>query len=68
MATCGCWRVRHGFFRRWTSHHPAAELSADGVPTVWYGREGVTVGVLAHNADENYEEGRELIERGALLP
>ena len=35
---------------------------------VWYGREGVTVGVLAHNADEVYEEGRELIERGAPLP
>jgi 3-phenylpropionate/trans-cinnamate dioxygenase ferredoxin reductase subunit len=35
---------------------------------VWYGREGVAVGVLAHNADEEYEEGRELIERGAPLP
>jgi len=35
---------------------------------VWYGREGVTVGVLGHNADEDYEEGRELIERGAPLP
>ncbi len=35
---------------------------------VWYGKEGVAVGVLAHNADEEYEEGRELIERGAPLP
>jgi NADPH-dependent 2,4-dienoyl-CoA reductase/sulfur reductase-like enzyme len=35
---------------------------------VWYGREGVTVGVLAHNTDEEYEEGRELIERGAPVP
>ena len=35
---------------------------------VWYGREGTTVGVLGHNADEEYEEGRELIERGAPLP
>ena len=35
---------------------------------VWYGREGTTVGVLAHNADEDYEEGRKLIERGAPLP
>ena len=35
---------------------------------VWYGREGVTVGVLAHNADEDYEEGRELVERRAPLP
>ncbi len=36
--------------------------------TVWYGKEGVIVGVLAHNADENYEEGRRLIEQGAPLP
>jgi 3-phenylpropionate/trans-cinnamate dioxygenase ferredoxin reductase component len=36
--------------------------------TVWYGKEGVTVGVLAHNADEDYEEGRGLIEQGAPLP
>ncbi|CAA9434866.1 MAG: Ferredoxin reductase [uncultured Rubrobacteraceae bacterium] len=35
---------------------------------VWYGREGVTVGVLAHDADEDYEEGRGLIERGDPLP
>jgi len=35
---------------------------------VWYGREDVTVGVLAHNADKDYEEGRELIEQGAPLP
>jgi NADPH-dependent 2,4-dienoyl-CoA reductase/sulfur reductase-like enzyme len=35
---------------------------------VWYAREGVTVGVLAHRADDEYEEGRELIERGAPLP
>ena len=36
--------------------------------TVWYGKEGVTVGILAHNADEAYEEGRGLIEQGAPLP
>jgi hypothetical protein len=36
--------------------------------TVWYGKEGVTVGVLTHNADEDYEEGRRLIEQGASLP
>ena len=36
--------------------------------TVWYGKEGVTVSVLAHNADEDYEEGRGLIEQGAPLP
>jgi NADPH-dependent 2,4-dienoyl-CoA reductase/sulfur reductase-like enzyme len=36
--------------------------------TVWYGRHGVTVGVLTHQRDEDYERGRELVERGAPLP
>ena len=36
--------------------------------TVWYGKEGVTVGVLTHNADKDYEEGRGLIEQKAPLP
>ena len=36
--------------------------------TVWYGRGGITVGVLTHDADEDYERGRELIERGQALP
>jgi hypothetical protein len=30
----------------------------------WYGREGVVVGVLAHEADEDYERGRSLIAHG----
>jgi 3-phenylpropionate/trans-cinnamate dioxygenase ferredoxin reductase component len=41
---------------------------ADESFTVWYGRDGVCVGVLTHNFDEDYEEGRKLIERGAPLP
>ena len=36
--------------------------------TVWYGREGILVGVLGHNSDEDYNRGRELIEQGATLP
>ena len=32
--------------------------------TAWYGKEGTLVGVLSHNSDEDYERGRELIERG----
>lgn len=36
--------------------------------TVWYGKEGICVGVLSHNYDEDYDEGRGLIERGAPLP
>jgi NADPH-dependent 2,4-dienoyl-CoA reductase/sulfur reductase-like enzyme len=44
------------------------DRSEGGAFAVFYGREGLTVGVLAHNADDEYEEGRELIERGAPLP
>ena len=33
--------------------------------TAWYGKEGVLVGVLSHGADQDYESGRGLIERGA---
>ena len=36
--------------------------------TVWYGQEGVCVGILAHGRDEDYERGRELIESGSTLP
>lgn len=36
--------------------------------TVWYGRDGICVGVLTHNADEDYAEGRKLIESGKPLP
>jgi 3-phenylpropionate/trans-cinnamate dioxygenase ferredoxin reductase subunit len=32
--------------------------------TVWYGKEGTLVGVLSHNADDDYERGRGPIERG----
>jgi 3-phenylpropionate/trans-cinnamate dioxygenase ferredoxin reductase subunit len=36
--------------------------------TVWYGREGTLVGVLSHNSNDDYERGRELIERGESFP
>ena len=39
-----------------------------GAWTVWYGRDGTTVGVLTHERDEDYEAGRELVETGAPLP
>jgi 3-phenylpropionate/trans-cinnamate dioxygenase ferredoxin reductase component len=32
--------------------------------TVWYGKEGVLVGVLSHGSDEDYERGRGRIESG----
>ncbi|WP_047866021.1 NAD(P)/FAD-dependent oxidoreductase [Rubrobacter aplysinae] len=36
--------------------------------TVWYGREDICVGVLTHNFDKDYEEGRQLVESGAPMP
>jgi 3-phenylpropionate/trans-cinnamate dioxygenase ferredoxin reductase subunit len=33
-----------------------------GAFTVWYARDGVTVGVLTHNRDEDYEVGQQLIQ------
>ena len=39
-----------------------------GAFTVWYGSGGKTVGVLTHEADEDYERGRELVEQGRPLP
>ena len=41
---------------------------ADGGFTVWYGRDGVTVGVLTYSRDEDYDEGKDLIARAAPLP
>ena len=34
-----------------------------GAFTVWYSQEGMTVGVLTHDADHDYESGRRLIEQ-----
>ncbi|MGI9048135.1 MAG: NAD(P)/FAD-dependent oxidoreductase [Rubrobacteraceae bacterium] len=39
-----------------------------GAFTCWYGSEGVCVGVLTHDHDEDYERGRKLVESGAPLP
>jgi 3-phenylpropionate/trans-cinnamate dioxygenase ferredoxin reductase component len=36
--------------------------------TVWYGMEGRLVGVLSHNSDDDYERGRNLIEREEPFP
>lgn len=36
--------------------------------TVWYGNKGICVGVLTHNFDEDYDQGRRLVESGAPLP
>jgi NADPH-dependent 2,4-dienoyl-CoA reductase/sulfur reductase-like enzyme len=39
-----------------------------GTFTVWYSRDGVTVGVLTHDADHDYEHGRSLIEQRQPAP
>ena len=39
-----------------------------GAFTVWYSRESVTVGVLTHGADHDYERGRRLIEQRQPAP
>jgi 3-phenylpropionate/trans-cinnamate dioxygenase ferredoxin reductase component len=41
------------------------EEHGGGAFTAWYGRDGKIVGVLAHDADEDYERGRSLIAEGA---
>jgi NADPH-dependent 2,4-dienoyl-CoA reductase/sulfur reductase-like enzyme len=40
----------------------------DGAFVAWYGRQGVIVGVLTHERDEDYDRGRELIAQGAPWP
>jgi 3-phenylpropionate/trans-cinnamate dioxygenase ferredoxin reductase component len=49
-----------GFEQSRLEHH------SRGGFTAWYRREGKIVGVLAHDADEDYERGRSLIAEGAL--
>ncbi|WP_116203482.1 NAD(P)/FAD-dependent oxidoreductase [Amycolatopsis circi] len=41
--------------------------SRDGAFTVWYERDGVVVGVLTHEADEDYERGSDLIRERRRL-
>lgn len=50
----------------WDSTRPVEH--GGGAFTVWYGRDGVTVGVLTHEADDDHERGRELVEQGRPLP
>ncbi|CAN5538545.1 FAD-dependent oxidoreductase [soil metagenome] len=40
----------------------------NGAFTVWYGRGGIVVGVLSHDADEDYRRGKDLVEAGASMP
>lgn len=73
------WDVAPGFWSQigdralkyvaWGDGHDEAHFTGgDRAWTVWYGRDGVAVGVLTHEHDEDYERGRKLIETGAPLP
>ncbi|WIX76500.1 FAD-dependent oxidoreductase [Amycolatopsis carbonis] len=46
----------------------ARPVSRDGGFTVWYERDGEAVGVLTHNADEDYERGSDLIRNHRPVP
>jgi NADPH-dependent 2,4-dienoyl-CoA reductase/sulfur reductase-like enzyme len=55
-------------YAAWGDGFDEARLSegSDGSFTVWYGHNGRVAGVLAHDADADYERGRELIAAGAV--
>jgi NADPH-dependent 2,4-dienoyl-CoA reductase/sulfur reductase-like enzyme len=57
-------------YAAWGDGYDEASLIAhpEGAFTVWYSREGATVGVLTHNCDADYEHGRELISKRAPAP
>jgi 2-polyprenyl-6-methoxyphenol hydroxylase-like FAD-dependent oxidoreductase len=44
------------------------DRAADGGFTAWYGADGKVVGVLTHDADEDYERGARQITQGARWP
>lgn len=54
----------------WGDGHDEVRLDRgdDGSFTAWYGQDGVTVGVLTHQRDDDYERGRTLVEGGEALP
>lgn len=54
-------------YAAWGDGYDEARLEDgdDGGFSVWYGRDGRVVGVLAHDRDADYERGRELIRQGA---
>jgi len=57
-------------YAAWGDGYDEARLVShdDDAFTVHYGRGGVTVGVLTHNRDGDYERGAELVAAGAPLP
>ena len=54
-------------YAAWGDGHDRSRVDRhpDGGFTVWYGRDGLLVGVLTHRADVDYERGQDLIGEGA---
>jgi 3-phenylpropionate/trans-cinnamate dioxygenase ferredoxin reductase component len=66
-STIGSHTLKHA---AWGDGFDTARLvdHGDGAFTVYYGAEGVLVGVLAHQRDEDYERGSERVRSGAPVP
>jgi NADPH-dependent 2,4-dienoyl-CoA reductase/sulfur reductase-like enzyme len=74
------WDVAPGFwstigdhtlkYAAWGDGYDEARLvdHGGGAFTVWYGQNGTTVGVLAHERDDDYEAGKDRVEKGEPLP
>ena len=55
-------------YAAWGDGWDTVRVVEDGAAfTVWYGKEGRLVGVLAHEKEDDYERGQELIAAGAAL-
>ena len=54
-------------YSAWGDGHDETRLvtHGDDAFTVWFGRDGRVVGVLAHEHDDDYERGGRLVEQGA---
>lgn len=57
-------------YAAWGDGYEAERFASrgNGAFAVFYGRDGRYVGVLAHDSDEDYERGRELVGMGAPWP
>ncbi len=55
-------------YAAWGDGWDSADVVEDGAAfTVWYGKDGILVGVLAHEDEDGYARGQELIAKGARV-
>ncbi|MCW2685294.1 MAG: NAD(P)H-nitrite reductase [Mycobacterium sp.] len=56
-------------YHAWGDGHQHSRLiERDGGFTVWYESDGVAVGVLTMNADDDYDRAEDLIRQGKPVP